>query len=173
MMMTFRYTNVVLGAKMSSQPVDLNNFTKLKPNVVYNPSKFPGVIYKHKKLGGSCLLFKSGQLVCAGMPDLEQGRKIVRKYARLIQKVTGGDLQKIWINSMTGLAKIDGPLCMRTVAQQMNGTYEPELFNACTFHRDKVHFKCFSSGKVVIAGIRSEKQLEDIVYPCLLELQLL
>ena len=74
---------------------------------------------------------------------------------------------------MTGLAKLDRQLSLDEVARQMKGTYEPELFNACTFDRENVHFKCFSTGKVVIAGIRTEKQLENVMYPCLMELELL
>ena len=171
--MTFRYTNVVLGAEMSFDHLDLQTFARCKPNVVYNPSKFSTVVCKHKKLGGSCLLFRSAQLICPGILDLETGKKTVRKYARLIQKVAGGDLKKIRIITMAGLAKLDRQLSLDEVARQMDGTYEPELFNPCTFDRENVHFKCFSTGKVVIAGIRTEKQLENVVYPCLMELELL
>ena len=87
--MAFRYTNVVLGAEMSFDHLDLQTFARCKPNIVNNPSKFSAVVYKHKKLGGSCMLCRSGQLICPGMPDLETGKNIVRKYARLIQKVAG------------------------------------------------------------------------------------
>ncbi len=53
-----------------------------------------------------------------------------------------------------------------------NAVYEPELFPATVFKQAGVTFSCFANGKVVIAGIKGTKDVRDVVYPTLVELEL-
>ena len=50
----------------------------------------------------------------------------------------------------------------------MGANYEPELLNAATFRRDRVHYTCFASGRVVVTGVKKVEETE----PVLLELEM-
>ena len=50
--------------------------------------------------------------------------------------------------------------------------YEPELFNAATMYKGRVHFRVYNSGKVIITGISNEHVLENVVNPTLMEMEL-
>ena len=50
--------------------------------------------------------------------------------------------------------------------------YEPEIFPALNFKIKGVNFYCCYTGKVVITGIKTMTQIDDAVYPTLIELEL-
>ena len=50
--------------------------------------------------------------------------------------------------------------------------YEPELFPSLNFKREGVHFCCFHTGKVVITGVTSSQQEDEVVCLTLIELEL-
>ncbi len=173
--MEYKWTNVVFEARMSCR-IDLISFSRAKTNLQYNPSKFPGVRYRHRKIGGSCLVFSTGRFVCSGHACEKEGRKAVRRFARVLQKFAGGQLAEIKVTTRTGLGILnvgDKTLHLPYVAHIMDGQYEPELFNACMFKKGKIHFSCFSSGKIVVAGVKTLQQLYNVVYPTMLEIKLL
>ena len=53
-----------------------------------------------------------------------------------------------------------------------NHRYEPELFPAIMFNREGVHFTLHLSGSLIITGIKRQKDIDDIIYPVLVELSL-
>ena len=50
--------------------------------------------------------------------------------------------------------------------------YEHELFPAVNFKIKGINFCCFHTGKVIITGIRRPSQIDGVVYPTLVELEL-
>jgi TATA-box binding protein (TBP) (component of TFIID and TFIIIB) len=110
-------------------------------------------------------------LINNGSKSFAEARVRVRKYVRIIQKLGYEvSLDPIkWITS-SAVADLEKRLDLLKVRDQQNGSYEPELFNAVLFKREKVHFSCFSTGKVVITGITSKASLRNVVYPLLMEL---
>ena len=97
----------------------------------------------------------------------------MRQYARLIQKC-GYDVQlkEIKLVTASAVATLDMKLDLNLVASLMGTTWESELFNGLNFHKEKIHYSCFTSGKICITGITSFKLLDTLVYPTLLEIQM-
>ena len=42
----------------------------------------------------------------------------------------------------------------------MRGSYLPEIYHAVRFIKDRIHYIIYKSGKVVITGNKSEKDLD-------------
>ena len=63
-------------------------------------------------------------------------------------------------------------LDLNSLAQDRIVLYESELLPALNFKMGRINFCCFHTGKVVITGIRTMAQIDDVVYPTLIELEL-
>ena len=63
-------------------------------------------------------------------------------------------------------------LDLNTLAKERSLLYEPELFPALNVNIEGVNFCCFHTGKVVITGIKTIAQIENVIYPTLIELEL-
>ena len=61
---------------------------------------------------------------------------------------------------------------IKTLADQKTVVYEPELFPTLNFKRDVVNFCRYHTGKVVITGIKCISQIDNVVLPTLIELEL-
>lgn len=161
-------TNVVVHAALHTT-IDLEHLAKSIIDIRYDPTIFPAVIWQHRKIGGNCLVFKNGKLNCSGSSSVQQAKKRLRQYARLIQKL-GYDvvLNKIDLITMSAVHQLSSRLDFTQLCKDLHASYEPDVHNAAMLKRGRLHFNCFHTGKVVITGI---KNLDDI-YPILLELEL-
>lgn len=165
-------TNVVVQADLQVK-IDLTYLTNHSRDVQYDPARFTGVIWRHKKIGGSCLVFSNGKINCNGNKNLAEAKRRVRQYARLIQKQGFPVLLKtIHLITMSAVHIISSPLNLKEVHETLGAVYEPETLNAAILKKQRMNFNCFQSGAVVITGIRSMRDLNNIVYPTLLELEL-
>ena len=167
-----RITNVVCTAEFGVS-IDLTFLAKHAKDIVYDPRHFSGVIWHHKKIGGSCLVFKNEKLNCNGNKSVSDAKRRIRQYARAIQQcgyhVT---LKKIDIITMSAVHKLSNKVDLAIVREILKGTYEPEFFNAAMFKKGRLRFYCFRTGTVVITGIRNKHMLDDIVYSTMIELEL-
>lgn len=161
-------TNVVVQTDLHNI-IDLTHLTNNSRDIRYDPRVFSAAIWKHKKIGGCCLVFRTGKLNCNGNRSVDEARKRIRQYARLIQKHGfGGNLQNIDIITMSAVYQVSSNFDFNKLQGILGATYEPELHNAAMLKRGKIHYNCFHTGKVVITGIKNT----DAIYPTLLELEL-
>ncbi len=72
------YENIIASTDLE-KPMDLEKISKGLPiqNVTYEPSEFPGVIYKADDYDSILLLFSSGKLVCTGAKKIEDATKAI------------------------------------------------------------------------------------------------
>lgn len=165
-------TNIVVQAKLNVN-IDLKNIVRIIRDARYDPSKFSAIIWHHKKVGGSCLLFNNGHLICHGSKSMAVARRRVRRFARIIQKC-GYDvrLKHIKLVTSSAVATLGHRIDLSSIAALTDTVWEPELFNGLNFYKGKVHFSCFSTGKVVITGISTFKLIDDVIYPTILDMQM-
>ena len=164
-------TNVVVQTDLRAS-IDLKQLVNRVRDIRYDPGLFSAAIWRHNKIGGSCLVFHNGKLNCNGNRNIGQARKRIRQYARLIQKqgFPAVTIQKIDLITMSAVYQLSSNLDLNKACQLLPGArYDPEILNAFMVKRRNVHYNCFHTGKVVIMGIRNI----DVVYPMLLELELL
>ena len=67
---------------------------------------------------------------------------------------------------------LSGGLDLYRLAGYRSLLYQPKIFPALNFKIKGVNFCCFHTGKVVITGIKNMTQIDDAVYPTLIELEL-
>ena len=74
---------------------------------------------------------------------------------------------------MSAVYTLQGRIKPENLVEYLGAVYEPELFLAARIRRDGMHYTCFSSGKIIITGVKTLQSLDEDVLPTLLELQLL
>ncbi len=173
-------TTNVLCAGMLGCHIGLNNVAQKLPNVVYNPKKMSCLTLRHRKIGkGKCaaVLFRTGYLSVNGSITVEEAKTNFRKFARLIQRLGYPvTLSKINIQCISAVARLPKFLApnMKHAVKRLGATYEPELNNSACIKRAGVCLLLFSSGALVITGLklgrghRKELQrlIKSIVYNC-------
>lgn len=166
-------TNIVVKASLNID-LDLRHIAYNIRDVRYNPRKFSAVIWKHKRIQSSCLLFRNGKILLQGAKTYQQARLRLRQYARIIQSLGYHvSLSLIEIVTITGLADIGSPIDLTEMCMALpSSSYEPELFNALVYKKNHISYSIFNSGKVVVAGVRNMCLIREEVMPTLLELSL-
>lgn len=149
--------------------LDLNIIAAESSDAVFKQRPFRVLIWKNQTIGKTCLVYESGKLTCHG--DYHH----LKKYCDLIEKM-GFPIKSNNIQLMTssGVYELTGPIDYTKLVQLVPGVcYEPELYHAPNFKRGKINFTVYCSGKVVITGITSEEQVETVVMPTLMEVEIL
>jgi len=78
------------------------------------------------------------------------------------------ELRNIKVIIASATHELNGRIDPRRLPLHFN--YEPELFPAVMFRREGLHYICHLSGKMMITGIKRDKDLDDI-YPVILEME--
>ena len=132
------YTNIVcimnLGTRISLRTLALNN-----KNVIYKPSKFSGLIWKHPKIRVNCLVFATGKIVLNGPVTANEARSAMRKYARLVQK-TGYPVKPSGFKVVTRSAvhMLEGAVSYERIVNILDGQHQPEIFHPVTIRREGI-----------------------------------
>lgn len=166
-------TNVVVQSSVNVQ-LPLDRLIWQIAHAKYNKRRWSGLSWAHPKISGTVMLFPNGRLVSHGAKTFEQARKVVRQYARLLQK-KGYEvrLSPIKLVTVSAVASVPGAINIAHLARGYpNAVWESELFNACVVKKDKMHFSVFSTGKVVICGIKRLSLISEVVKPTLAEFTL-
>ncbi len=167
------FTNVVCSADLRcSLPLKQVCYQLL--NVRYDPARFPGLIWQHKRIGGNCFIFSNGKIQCQGKAShLQEGIQRLRRYARSLQRLGYAvTLNNVRVTTATMFHTLSAPLDLKLLVQERQLIYEPELFPAANFKVENVTFSCFLNGKVIITGIKKTRDIDDVVMPTLIELEL-
>jgi len=164
-------TNIVVQTDLRCS-LDLPYIARCVSNIQYDPGKFTGAVWRNR-IGGNLLVFHTGKLVCNGNKTLLQARQRVRKYCRILQKLGFPvKLTRIDVVTISAVHKLSARLCFKEVCDWLGAEYDPEILNAAILKKNKINFNCFQSGSVVITGIKRSRDLDEIVYPTLIELEL-
>jgi TATA-box binding protein (TBP) (component of TFIID and TFIIIB) len=175
--MEYRVTNVVLKSVLATgTPLDLPSLANVLTNVVYDPRQFSAIRLRSKKIGGSMLLFANGYAVCHGpATNRFEARRRLRRYARMVQKAGYPDLRvtATGLVTLSLVASVGRRLNLPDVLALVTGsTYEPELHNYLMLRTPHAHFNVFSTGKVVVTGVRKFSHITSDVASTLIELSL-
>ncbi len=70
--------NVIVSYEFNKElPLSSISTGLLLENVSYEPSNFPGLIYKINEIGAVIILFSSGKIVCTGTNNIEDASKAI------------------------------------------------------------------------------------------------
>jgi len=168
--------NVVVSANIFAK-LPLEKLAVVLDNSDYTPETFPGLIYKvedenlsFKK--ASFLLFSSGRVICAGTKSIKDSKAAVQHVVEDLKEV-GIEITKkpqITVQNMVASGSVGGKLNLNEIVFLFENTeYEPEQFPGLVYKLkgedvlQNITFLLFGTGKIVIAGAKSEKQIKDSV----------
>jgi len=160
--------NVVVSANIH-RDLPLEKLATKLERAEYNPEQFPGLILKMDVPKASALLFSSGKIICTGTKSMHEARKaieaIVKKLEAIGLKVTGTpDME---VQNMVASGSVGGKLNLNEIVFKFENTeYEPEQFPGLVYKLPDSHitFLLFGTGKIVVTGAKSEKEIIESVY---------
>jgi len=166
--------NVVVSADIH-RDLPLEKLATKLERAEYNPEQFPGLILKMDVPKASALLFSSGKIICTGTKSIREARKaidaIVKKLEAISLKVTGKP--DIKVQNMVASGSVGGKLNLNEIVFKFENTeYEPEQFPGLVYKLPederlpgaRITFLLFGTGKIVITGAKSEREIIESVY---------
>jgi transcription initiation factor TFIID TATA-box-binding protein len=155
--------NVVASSSLD-QKIDLNAVVTGNPDVEYDPSKFPGLIYKIKRPRSSILIFRTGKMVCTGTRSAKEAIKAINKVVNELKKsgIVIVGKPKTEIVNIVSSGDLCGVIDLERTAYELERTmYEPEQFPGLIYRVDepKVVFLLFASGKIVCTGAKKQEDI--------------
>jgi len=160
---TIQIQNIVASVSLN-QKINLQDIVEKFPKTEYNPSVFPGLVFRIKKPKTATLIFGTGKMVCTGAKSENESRKAVKKVVRELQK--GGieikEKPVVIIQNIVASAVLGGEIDLEPLVYKLDRImYEPEQFPGAVYRMSdpKVVFLIFSAGKLVCVGAKKEEQV--------------
>jgi len=160
--------NVVVSASIH-RPLPLVTLATQLEGAEYNPEQFPGLILKITEPKASALLFSSGKVICTGTKSIAEAKRaidaIIVKVEALGLKVTGKP--DIEVTNIVASGSVGGRLNLNSIIFTFENTeYEPEQFPGLVYKMPdtNVTFLLFGTGRVVITGAKSQKEIMTTIH---------
>ena len=161
--------NIVASTSFETT-LDLKSIHERLDETDYNPETFPGIICRLYKPKCTMLIFNNGKIVCTGAKKISDAQQSINKLGITLVK-TYPDIDKnpkIKIQNIVGTFDIGSELNPTRIALGFgldHVEYEPEQFPGLIFRMDepKVVLLLFASGKIVVTGGKSIKDMEQAV----------
>jgi transcription initiation factor TFIID TATA-box-binding protein len=176
-MTRIRIENVVASTSLGSK-LDLQLIARTLVDSEYEPSQFPGLIYRMKQPKTAVLLFQSGKVVCTGGKSWKEVDASIKTISAIIRK--GGQKilanPKIEIQNIVATSNLESEINLNSIAVTLGldrVEYEPEQFPGLVVRLDspRVVVLLFGSGKLVCTGARRPADVELAVQQITKELQ--
>ncbi len=157
-MTRIRIENVVASTSLGGE-LDLPSIALALPGAEYEPTQFPGLIYRMMEPKTAILLFHSGKVVCTGGKSWKQVDDSVRTVAELVRKQGQKTIRhpKIEVQNIVATSDLGSEINLNTIAITLgldHVEYEPEQFPGlvCRLEDPRVVVLLFGSGKLVCTG---------------------
>ncbi|KAK3107799.1 hypothetical protein FSP39_022456 [Pinctada imbricata] len=138
-------------------------------NIRYHADRHNLAICQKRRIGGNCLVYAKGKLVCNGyVESTETAKRRLRLYARKLQKLGyPACFKEFRILTISMFHDLGIPISLPDLC---NARYEPDIFPGAVLAKENVRFTCFHPGKIIISGIKRDKDIELLVLPTIREL---
>ena len=168
--------NVVATMNVSCR-LDLKDIVTRSRNSEYNPKRFAAVVMRIREPKSTALIFQTGKIVITGARSEDNAWIAARKYARILQKLDfPAQFRDFKIQNIVGSCDLGFPIRLEGLANQHSqfSSYEPELFPGLIYrmNQPKIVILAFVSGKIVLTGAKSNKQIINAfnkIYPILVQ----
>lgn len=158
--------------------LDLKQIALRCRNTEFNPRRFAAVIMRLRDPRATALIFASGKMCVTGTKSTHNSALAAKKFAYIVEKVgfKPQDAIDFKVQNIVGTADVRFPIRLEGLVFEHSSfaSYEPELFPGLIYRlvSPRVVMLIFVSGKVVITGAKTEKDLSDALtkmYPVLLD----
>jgi len=143
----------------------LESILRVAPEAKYEPEKFPGLVYRLRKPRTTTLLFTSGKMVCTGAKSEASANTAITRVVDELKahRIVVMGKATVRIENIVASADLGGTIALEDVAARLARTmYEPEQFPGLVYRMDEpnVVILIFASGKLVIAGAKTEAEVK-------------
>jgi transcription initiation factor TFIID TATA-box-binding protein len=160
----YRIENIVIATSFECA-VDLQKVSEKYRDTEFNRNKFPGVCIHLSNPKCTILLFGNGKMVITGVKQIEDGEIVVTKVMEKLKQI-GYDIQTsptIRIVNLVISLNFQHHIDLdRASLNLIHSIYEPEVFPGLIFRVQepiKCVFLIFSSGKVILTGLKEEQSI--------------
>jgi len=177
----YKVVNIVASAKLNigekrEDRIDLSLIAIRYKDSEYNPSVFPGLIFKIKEPKSTVLIFSTGKFVITGIRKIEDIDKVVSQIIKIIKKNYNKPINGVHTNlqNMVANGDLHTPVNLTLMGSTLTqAIYEPEVFPGLIYRMEnpKVVFLIFSSGKIVCVGAKSEIDISNAINKLLKQIQ--
>ncbi len=168
--LTYTIQNIVAKTSLNlDHEIVLNTIKTTLKNTEYNPERFPGLFLRLRHPKCVIIIFRNGKIILTGLKslshvDLVIERLILRLMEKTKIKLTRNSIKAEIVNIVV-TADFYKKINLDLAAIKLeNAIYEPEVFPGIVFKvltPIKSVFLIFSTGKIVMTGIRNEKIIES------------
>lgn len=158
--------NLVATASLK-QKVNLVDISKMK-HIIFDQEIYGGrVAYlKTPSMHGKVIIFSSGKLISVGTKSLTEAKEDLQATAKMLAEHNYIEQVEIeaQVRNIVAIKKMSERLDLEEIANKHQSIYEPEQFPALIMklNNPKATLLIFSTGKIVIAGTKSQKELEEV-----------
>ena len=160
--------NVVATATVN-QSLDLHEIKRKFPDSIYNPQQFPGAIFKIDSPKTTTLIFRTGNMVCAGAKSEKHAHIALNNVLNLLrsQNIKIKSDANIMIQNVVTAVNLGGKIFIEEAARKLpRSMYEPDQFPGL-IHRQlnpKTVMLLFASGKLICTGGKSSEQAFNAIH---------
>lgn len=163
-MYNYRIVNVVMTSNLN-QHIDLLELSK-RPNIIFDICIYGGRVayYKSDKMLGKVTIFPSGKLISVGTTSEKRAVQELKMTADYLieEKFIASVPLSFKVQNIVVTALINIPINYECLVYNFGLTYNPEEFPAGILkinEPSKITALIFSSGKLILTGLRSENHI--------------
>jgi transcription initiation factor TFIID TATA-box-binding protein len=170
--LTYSIQNLVIKSNLPiHEDLDLMLITNNLNNTQYNPDRFPGLFIRYNHPKCVVIIFRNGKLIITGLKSSNNIELVLKRLIlnldriesmKIMQQKIVGEIVNIVVTANL-FRKINLDAAAITLT---NAIYEPEIFPGLVYKSLKPTrsvFLIFSTGKIVLTGIRDEDKVEPVL----------
>lgn len=170
--LTYIIQNIVVKSILKiEKDLDLILLSEKLKDSQYDKNRFPGLFIKFSHPKSAIIIFRNGKLIITGLKEFSHVNLIIEKLILRLNDIlpfdVKNDLVETQIVNIVVTADFAKPINLDAASIKLeNSIYEPEVFPGLTYKSStpvKSVFLIFSTGKVVLTGIREKKKIEPVL----------
>ena len=170
--LTYSLQNFVVKSLLPiKENLDLSLLKNQLDNTQYDSNRFPGLFLRFKNPKCVVIIFRNGKLILTGLKSSDNIELVLKKLILKFDKIETIKILKEQLETEIVNIVVTANLYRKinldaAIVVLSNAIYEPEVFPGLIYKSDlpvKSVFLIFSTGKIVLTGIRDEKVIESVL----------
>lgn len=170
--LTYTIQNIVVRSCLNiEENLDLLLLSENLKNAQYDKDRFPGLFTRFNPPKSTIIIFSNGKLILTGLKSFSHIDLIIERLILRLNEINGINLKKGVIDTQVVNIVVTADFA-KTINLDVasiilnNAIYEPEVFPGLSYKIStpvKAVYLIFSTGKIVLTGIRQERDIEPVL----------